>query len=103
MAKGKDKASDVPDRLALGALIWGKKKVTRLNRVLDPDYCGKITLRELVTAVLHDSLNFPNGLDTPLCIGDFEGNFCTNILSFTVGGPANDHLCMMGDPHGAME
>ena len=91
------------DRQAQAAQLWGKKKITRLNQVIDPDYCGKLTLRELVTAVLLDKLNFPQGLDTPLCIGDFEGNFCTNILSFTVGGSANDHLCMMGDPHGGME
>lgn len=91
------------DRQAQAAQLWGKKKITRLNQVIDPDYCGKLTLRELVTAVLLDELNFPQGLDTPLCIGDFEGNSCTNILSFTVGGSGNDHLCMMGDPHGAME
>lgn len=90
------------DRGAMLSLVWGKKKVTRLNKILDTKYCGGLTVREFAALVLADRLNFPKGLDTPMCIGDFEGNFCTNILGVTVGGPKSDHVCVMGDPHGAM-
>lgn len=83
------------------AAIWGSRKVTRLNKVAAADFCGKMTVRELAAVVIADTTNFPKGLDTPLCIGDFEGNFCTNILSITLGGGDN-HLCVSGDPHGGM-
>lgn len=91
------------DRNALLSVVWGKRPTPRLNKVLDNGYCGKLTVREFAALVLADNLNFPKGLDTPMCIGDFEGNFCTNILGVTVGGPKSDHVCVMGDPHGAME
>ena len=91
------------DRGALLSAVWGKKKVTRLNQIIDNDYCGRLTVREFVAIVLADKLNFPKGIDTPMCIGDFEGNFCTNVLSVTVGGDKSDHVCVMGDPHGCME
>ena len=108
--KGKSKAVEaVAERMdenrrgALLAAVWGKKKVTRLNQVIDKDYCGRLTVREFAALVLADRLNYPKGLDTPMCIGDFEGNFCTNVLSVTVGGDKSDHVCVMGDPHGCME
>ena len=91
------------DRCAVLAAVWGKRPTPRLNKVLDNDYCGRLTVREFAALVLADNLNFPKGLDTPMCIGDFEGNFCTNTLSVTVGGPKSDHVCIMGDPHGAMD
>ena len=90
-------------RSTLLAQIWGHQKVTRLNKLIDPDYCGKMTVRDLASIVLADTTNFPQGLDTPLCIGDFEGNFCTNVLSVTTGGEESDHICVMGDPNGDME
>ena len=90
------------DRGALLSAVWGKKKVTRLNQIIDNNYCGRLTVREFAALVLADRLKFPNGLDTPICIGDFEGNFFTNILGVTVGGPKSDHVCVMGDPHSAM-
>ena len=83
--------------------MWGDRKVTKLNRLADADYCGKFTVRELAAVVLADTTNFPKGLDTPLCVGDFEGNFCTNVLGVTLGGAGNDHLCVSCDPHGGME
>ena len=83
--------------------VWGDRKVTRLNRLADAGYCGKFTVRELAAVALADTTNFPKGLDTPLCVGDFEGNFSTNVLSVTVGGGGNDHLCVSCDPHGRME
>ena len=82
--------------------IWGHRKVTRLNTIIDPNYCGKMTVCDLASIVLADTTNFPQGLDTPLCIGDFEGNFCTNVLSVSTGGEESDHICVMGDPHGYM-
>ena len=91
------------DRGDLLSAVWGKKKVNRLNQIIDNDYCGRLTVREFAALVLADKLNFPKGLDTPMCIGDFEGNFCTNVLSVTVGGDKSDHVCVMGDPHGYME
>lgn len=81
--------------------IWGNLKVERLNEVASTEFCGKMTVRELAAVALADTTNFPKGLDTPLCIGDFEGNFCTNALSITLGG-TGDHMCVSGDPHGGM-
>lgn len=88
--------------------VWGDRKVTELNKVMKETYCGKLTVREIAAIVLADTTNFPQGLDTPVCIGDFEGNFCTNVLSVTLGGEPKgglpgDHLCISGDPHGGME
>ena len=68
----------------------------RLAKIIDPDYCGHLTVREFAWAVANDHLNFPKGLDTPLSIGDFEGNFWTDMLSFTTGGEKSDHVCIMG-------
>lgn len=95
--------SATEDRGTMLSLVWGKRRVARLNEVIDADYCGCLTVREFVAIVLADKLNFPRGLDTHLCIGDFEGNFCTNTLGVTVGGSMSDHVCVMGDPHGYME
>lgn len=88
-------------RMTLLAQIWGNRKITRL--IVDPNYCGKITVRDLASIVLADTTNFPHGLDTPLCIGDFEGNFRTNVLSVRTGGDNSDHICVTGDPNGDME
>lgn len=90
------------------AAVWGSRKTTRLNKVAKDSYCGKLTLREIAVIALADSVNFPKGLDTPVCIGDFEGNFSTNVLSVTLGGEPKgglpgDHLCISCDPHGGME
>ena len=87
--------------------VWGDRKITRLNKVANADYCGKFTVRDIAAVVLADATNFPQGLDTPVCIGDFEGNFSTNMLSVTLGGEPKgklpgDHLCISGDPHGGM-
>jgi len=108
--KGKSRSvGAVADRMAenrrgaLFAAVWGRRKSSRLNQIIDKDYCGRLTVREFAALVLADSLNFPNGLDTPMCIGDFEGNFCTNVLSVTAGGYGSDHVCVTGDPHGSME
>ena len=91
------------ERMALLAQIWGKQKATRLNKLINPNYCGQMTVRDLVSVALADTMNFPHGLDTPLCIGDFEGNFCTNVLGVAMGGDKSDHICVMGDPHGDMK
>lgn len=90
-------------RGALLAAVWGSRKTSRLNRIIDNDYCGRLTVREFASIVLADIFHFPNGLDTPMCISSFEGNFCTNVLSVTVGGDKSDHVCIMGDPNGCME
>lgn len=90
------------DRQKELAAIWWSSKVPRLNEVASADFCGKMTVRELAAVALADTTNFPEGLDTPLCIGDFEGNFCTNVLSITLGGDDSSHLCISGDPHGGM-
>ena len=101
---GVRQANDVSeDPVRLLACIWGHRKVTRLNEVIDSNYCGKMTVREFAALVLVDTVNFPNGLDTPMCIGDFEGNFCTNVLSITAGRAKSDHICVTGDSNGCME
>lgn len=94
---------DENDRGALLSAVWKNEKVTLLNTLMKNEYCGGLTVREFVAIVLADVLNFPLGIDTPMCIGDFEGNYCTNVLSVTVGGDKSDHVCIMGDRHGCME
>lgn len=74
-----------------------------VSEIVDADYCGPLTVREFMAIALADSLNFPRGLDTPMCIGDFEGNFSTNILGIMAGGRMSDHICITGDPHRHME
>lgn len=90
------------DRQEELAVIWGSRKTTWLNKVVSADFCGKMTVRDLAAVALVDARSFPKGLDTPLCIGDFVGNFCTNILSISLGGSGDDHLCISGDPYGGM-
>lgn len=90
------------DRQGELVAIWGSRKTTRVNKVASADFCGKMTVRDLAAVALADTVSFPKGLDTPLCIGDFEGNFCTNVLSVALGGNGGDHLCISGDPHGGM-
>lgn len=102
-AKQSRQSVPAEDRGALLSAVWGKKRVTRLNQVIDNAYCGRLTVREFAAMVLSGKLHFPKGLDTPMCISSFEGNFCTNVLSVTVGGDKSDHVCIMGDPHGCME
>ena len=97
------KRMDENRRSALLSAVWGSKKSSRLNRIIDDGYCGRLTVREFASIVLADRLNFPDGLDTPMCIGDFECNFCTNVLSVSVGGERSDHVCVKGDPNGCME
>lgn len=94
------------DRLELMSRLWGNRKLKRVNEIIKSDYCGHLTVRELAVLALSDVVNFPQGIDTPICIGDFEGNFSTNIMSVSLGGTSLDkldHLCIMGDSHGCME
>ena len=90
----------ISERGKLLSEIWGKRKVSRLNRIIDKNFCGVLTVREFVAIVLADHVNFPRGIDTWLAIGDFEGNFCTNVLGVTVGGRMSDHVCLTGDNKG---
>lgn len=99
MKRNKEPGGDRQKELAA---VWGSRKVTRLNKVASAEFCGKMTVRDLAAVALADTTNFPKGLDTPLCIGDFEGNFCTNVLSVMLGGDDSSHLCVSGDPHGGM-
>ena len=69
-----------------------------LNKVIKPGYCGPLTVRQVAAIALYDKTNFPLGLDTPLHIGDFEGNFQCATLS--VMGGDEGALCVCGDPHG---
>lgn len=94
------------DRIELMSRLCGNRKLKRVNEIIKSDYCGYLTVRELAVLALSDVVNFPQGIDTPICIGDSEGNFSTNIMSVTLGGVSLDkldHLCIMGDPHGCME
>ena len=87
------------DRGRILSELWGTRRVSRLNRILDVGYCGALTVRELAAIALADRVNFPRGLDTPVAIGDFEGNFSTGVLSVTVAGSYSDHMCITGDPN----
>lgn len=69
-----------------------------LNKVNDVGYCGPLTVRQLAAIALYDRTSFPLGLDTPLHIGDFEGNFQCATLSVTCGDRGS--LCVCGDPNG---
>ena len=69
-----------------------------LTKVGNTDYCGPLTVRQLAAIALYDKTSFPLGLDTPLHIGDFEGNFQCATLSVTQGD--DDSLCVCGDPNG---
>ena len=84
------------ERARLLKSVWGGRGVRRLNSILDTDFCGVLTVREFVAIVLANKLNFPRGIDTPLSIGDFEGNRWTNVVSMSVGGSFDDHVCIMG-------
>ena len=97
-AKKAEKA-EAESRMGLLSEIWRKRRTTRLNKIIKPSYCGPLTVREFVAIVLSDIRGFPRGLDTALAIGDFEGNFCTDVLSVTLGGSMSDHVCVCGDPH----
>lgn len=90
-------------RSAEATVLWGSRNAKRLADIVSCDFCGKLTVRELATIAAVDGNSFPMGLDTPLCVGDSEGNYCTNILSVTMGGPNNDYLCVSCDPHGGMK
>lgn len=100
---GKSGKAPSYDRIEMLSGLWRGKRLKRLNEVIKPGYCGRLTVREFVSIVLTDKMRFPKGIDTPICIGDFEGNFRTNVLGVTVDGKNNDHVCVMGDPHGCME
>lgn len=77
--------------------------VKRLAEVSDASYCGRFTVRDLAAVAAYDKENFPLGLDTPIGVGDFEGNFQTNVLGIGIGGGPEKHLVVMCDPHGQME
>lgn len=83
-------------RNALLEAVWDSNDVSRLNQVLDTGYCGGMTVREFTAVVLADTVNFPLGIDTPISIGDFEGNSRSNVLSISTGGDKSDHVCIMG-------
>lgn len=105
MKKEKDESRATASGESRGELLarlWGNRKATRLNRVTDMNYFGKMTVREFAAIVLADAESFPKGLDTQMCIGDVEGNFCTDALAIMTGGPKSDHVCVAGDPHGTV-
>lgn len=95
----KPKETPNDERIKLLSEIWGKRRLKRLNQVIKQEFCGVMTVREFVAIVLDDKNSFPRGLDTWLSIGDFEGNFCTNVLAVRLGGMSSDHVCLCGDPH----
>lgn len=95
MAKANDTKSG-DERSKLLKSVWGNRGVRRLNSILDADFCGVLTVREFIAIVLADKVNFPRGIDTPLSIGDFEGNGWADRVSISVGGSYDDHVCIMG-------
>lgn len=96
MPRKKKEEGAEDERARLLKSVWGNRGVRRLNSILDTDFCGVLTVREFVAIVLADKVNFPRGIDTPLSIGDFEGNRWANIVSISVGGSYSDHVCIMG-------
>lgn len=100
---GKATGNGSARRSTEATVLWGNRDAKRLADITSCEFCGKMTVRELATIAAVDGINFPQGLDTPLCVGDFEGNYCTNVLSVTMGGAKSDHLCLSCDPHGGMQ
>ena len=100
MPRKKKEEGAEDERARLLKSVWGNRGVRRLNSILDTDFCGVLTVREFVAIVLADNVNFPRGIDTNMSIGDFEGNYWTDVLGVTTGGRFSDHVCITGDFHG---
>lgn len=96
MPRKEKEKGDEDERARLLKSVWGNRGVRRLNSILDTDFCGVLTVREFVAIVLADKVNFPRGIDTPLSIGDFEGNRWADRVSISVGGDYSDHVYIMG-------
>lgn len=80
-------------------VIWGKRRLRRLNEIIDTEYYGPLTVRELAALVLCDKKNYPKGLDTPISTGDVEGNSSQHKYSVMTGGMKSDHVCLSYEMH----
>ena len=63
----------------------------------DPEHMGEMTVRQLVDLVSTDE--FPQGLDTRICIGDVEGNLGVNATILVVAHRPEDVVLAI-DEHG---
>jgi hypothetical protein len=57
-------------------------------------YCGTLTVRELAMLAAADCVNYPEGLDTPLCVEGHDGASCTSVLRPAPGGVGGKYLCI---------
>ena len=58
------------------------------------EFYKTITVKDLVDFVPHDKKTFPNGLDTPITSGDFEGNYhhvMHELMSDHIGKKSSRH------------
>ena len=75
----------------------GKKYTSANPWVNDTGHVGVMSVRQLMGLVMTDE--FPNGLDTLICIGDVEGNLGVNgTITVTAHRPGDVVLSI--DPHG---
>lgn len=65
--------------------------------VNDPQHVGAMSVRQLMGLVMTDE--FPNGLDTLICVGDAEGNLGVNGVVTVMAHRPGDVVLYI-DPHG---
>lgn len=73
-----------------------KKRLTGNPFISDPNYMGVMTVRQLVELVETDE--FPDGIDTRICIGDVEGNNGVNPTIMVAAHKPGDVVLAI-DPH----
>jgi len=84
--------------------LWGPRSASRRNEVTKEGYCGTLTVRELAMLAAADCVNYPEGLDTPLCVEGPDGASCTSVMRPAPGGVGGKYLCIKsGTPHVARE
>jgi len=91
MSGKKGKPARTPTRLEELRTIWGDRNPARRNELTEPGYCGELTVRELAAVAAADPVNYPQGLDTPICVGDARCS-CTNVVCIGPGGIGGKYL-----------
>lgn len=99
MSGKKGKPARKLTRLEEFRAIWGGKDragnpardPARLNELTEPGYCGTLTVRELAAVAAADLVNYPQGLDTPICVGNARRS-CTGVVRIGPGGAGGRYL-----------
>ena len=99
MSGKKGKPARKLTRLEEFRAVWGDRNPAgdpardpaRLNELTEPGYCGALTVRELAAVAAVDPVNYPQGLDTPICVGDAQRS-CTSVVCIEPGGVGGRYL-----------